>query len=113
MFDSPILPAPRNSVGNQQKGDRVDSAYLPAPLVWKRYGITPMTGWRWERDPDIDFPLPMVVNRRKFYLVSDLEAWERRRVRGTGHSGREQPAPEQVERRDPVSGRRIASDPTA
>lgn len=37
--------------------------------------ITDMTLWRWERDPRLNFPQPVRINRRKYFRQSDLEAW--------------------------------------
>ena len=46
---------------------------LPDPKVCKRYGVTPMTVWRWDNeDADADavaalgWPPPVVYRRRKF-----------------------------------------------
>jgi hypothetical protein len=38
-----------------------------------------MTLWRWERDPLLGFPPPVVINSKKFFDVDELEAWERKR----------------------------------
>jgi predicted DNA-binding transcriptional regulator AlpA len=43
-----------------------------------------MTLWRWERDPKIAFPRPMIVNRRKLYRLADIEAWERQQAANAG-----------------------------
>jgi excisionase family DNA binding protein len=38
-----------------------------------------MSLWRWEHDPDLDFPQPTIINGRKYYAEGELEAWERSR----------------------------------
>lgn len=38
-------------------------------------GISAMTEWRFEKDPDLDWPVPVRINRRKFYRVSELDAF--------------------------------------
>jgi predicted DNA-binding transcriptional regulator AlpA len=54
--------------------------YLPARRVWERYGVTSMTLWRWLRDPRINFPKPFhTIHRRRFWLLADLEKFERDR----------------------------------
>ena len=43
----------------------------------RRYDdISPTTFWRWQRDPDLGFPKAMVVAGRKYFRLTDLEAWE-------------------------------------
>ena len=36
-----------------------------------------MTLWRWEDDARLEFPRPLVINRRKFYSLAALKEWER------------------------------------
>jgi predicted DNA-binding transcriptional regulator AlpA len=53
--------------------------YLPSRDVCARYGISDMTLWRWQRHKRLGFPNPTRINTRKYWLLSDLTAWERRR----------------------------------
>lgn len=55
-------------------------AFLTRPQVKQRYQISEMTLWRWENSETLDFPKPIVVNRRKFFREEDLTNWERARV---------------------------------
>ena len=54
--------------------------YLTAPQVLARYGISDMSLHRWLNNPDLIFPKPMVINRRRYFLEADLVAWERARA---------------------------------
>jgi predicted DNA-binding transcriptional regulator AlpA len=54
--------------------------YLTAKQVLGRYNITDMTLWRWLVDETLAFPKPMVINRRRYFLETDLVAWERARA---------------------------------
>lgn len=56
--------------------------YLPAHMTARRLGVTPMTIYRWERDPASGFPAPVYFGRYKFHIISELEAWEASRPRG-------------------------------
>lgn len=56
--------------------------YLTAPQVRKRYNITDMTLWRWLQNPDLSFPRPIAINRRRYFVEADLVAWERARAAG-------------------------------
>jgi len=61
----------------------MQQSYLTRPQVKARYQISEMTMWRWEKNPDLKFPQPMVVGRRKYFKEEDLTAWERDRVKVT------------------------------
>lgn len=51
--------------------------HLPARKVWERYGVSDVTLWRWCHDHDMNFPEPLRINRRRYWRLADLEAWER------------------------------------
>jgi predicted DNA-binding transcriptional regulator AlpA len=47
----------------------------------QRFGnISEMTLWRWLRDESLGLPKPLVINRRKYFDLSEIETWERRRA---------------------------------
>lgn len=50
--------------------------YLTGPQVRQRYSITEMTLWRWLRHPTMNFPRPLVINRRRLFRLADVIAWE-------------------------------------
>jgi predicted DNA-binding transcriptional regulator AlpA len=54
--------------------------YLPAKSFRARYGISAMTEWRWLRDEALGLPKPVLIQRRKYYPLAELEAWERKQV---------------------------------
>jgi hypothetical protein len=54
---------------------------LPTREVCKRYDVVPKTIERWQADPVLNFPQPVVVNRRKYFSDAQLTAWERARTR--------------------------------
>ena len=54
-----------------------DSEYLlPAGMVRARYNVSDMSIWRWLHDDALNFPHPIRINGRRFWLLADLEAWE-------------------------------------
>ena len=65
----------------------VQRHYLSGPRVDERYGISPMTRWRWQRNPSLNFPRPVEINRRKFWKRAELEAWERTREEVNSQGG--------------------------
>ena len=74
-------PEIRRTSPHQRYGDRSSehaARYLTGPQVCARYFICDMTLWRWLQDAEIRFPRPaMRVRDRRYWLESDLIAWER------------------------------------
>lgn len=54
--------------------------FLTGPQVLTRYQITAMTLHRWQNSNKLNFPKPMIINRRKFFKETELIEWERARV---------------------------------
>lgn len=54
--------------------------YLAAKRVLERYDIVDRTLDRWLADPAMKFPRPMVINGRRYFLETELTAWERARA---------------------------------
>jgi len=52
---------------------------LPDPRVCERYDVTPMTIWRWDRDPDLNFPKPIRIRNRKYRDERELDDFDERR----------------------------------
>lgn len=50
--------------------------FLTGPQVRDRYQRSHVTIWRWVRDPDLNFPQPIQINRLNYWRLADLEAWE-------------------------------------
>jgi hypothetical protein len=58
-----------------------DETQIGSAGVRKRYGnIAPMTLHRWLNDPELDFPKPETVRRRRRWTLGRLRAWERKRA---------------------------------
>jgi len=52
---------------------------IPARIVRAELGgISDMTLWRWLHRPDLQFPQPVVIARRRYWRRTDLEDWKRR-----------------------------------
>jgi len=54
--------------------------YIPGLEVRDRYRVSDMTIWRWLHDDELKFPRPTVINRRRYWLIEELERWERDRA---------------------------------
>lgn len=55
--------------------------YLTSKQVRARYGdVSDMSLWRWSRDQSLGFPEAIYVNKRRFWRLAELEAWERTRA---------------------------------
>lgn len=55
------------------------SPYLDLADVCERYRISERTLHRWTRNSSVMFPQPFRINRRLFFRLSELEAWDARR----------------------------------
>ncbi len=43
-------------------------------------GVTNMCIWRWMRDPRVQFPHPVKLNRRNYWRLGDLRQWQAERM---------------------------------
>jgi hypothetical protein len=57
------------------------TCFLPEAKVRERYGVCAMTLSRWDRDPDLGFPKPIYIRRRKYRHLSELDAFDAARAR--------------------------------
>ena len=46
---------------------------VPDPQVWKEFGVSPMTGWRWTKDPKLGFPPLIKINTRNYRSRAALD----------------------------------------
>lgn len=54
-------------------------SYMPDRRVAQRYGVHITTLYRWDLNPQLDFPKPIRINNRKYRDVEQLNAWDRSR----------------------------------
>lgn len=52
--------------------------YVNSKYVRERYDISDMSLWRWQNDPKLGFPKPMIINRRKLWDPAELDAFDAR-----------------------------------
>jgi predicted DNA-binding transcriptional regulator AlpA len=50
--------------------------------VCRRYGVSSMTLWRWDRDLELGFPKPIRIRGRKYRDVGELDAFDSERKGG-------------------------------
>ena len=53
---------------------------VPDKAVSERYGVHISTLYNWDRDPDLNFPRPNRINRRKFRDEAELDRFDRDRA---------------------------------
>ena len=57
---------------------------VPDPVVWREFGVTSMTLWRWTRDPIMGFPPPIKLKRgrgtRNYRSRAALESFKQRMI---------------------------------
>jgi hypothetical protein len=73
-------------------GPPLDDELSPAPskrkpvlladrLVAERYDVTVRTLERWDQKPELGFPPPVYIRRRRFREIENLDAWDRANAR--------------------------------
>ncbi len=61
----------------QSAPDLDDEALLNSAQTKARCGnVTDMCIWRWLRDPRVQFPQPVKINRRNYWRLGDLRTWQ-------------------------------------
>ena len=61
--------------------DLDDEALLNSAQVKARCGnVSDMCIWRWLRDDRVAFPQPVKINKRNYWKLGDLRAWQERHV---------------------------------
>jgi len=53
---------------------------VPDPEVWKEFGVTSMTLYRWTNDPDLGFPPVIKIRKRNFRSRQALETFKQRLI---------------------------------
>jgi hypothetical protein len=54
-----------------------DKRILPDRMVCDRYQVVSRTLARWDANPALQFPKPIVINSRKYRIEAELDAWDR------------------------------------
>jgi len=54
---------------------------LSKRAVADRYGVVPRTVERWAQNPAVDFPRPIVTNKRWYFDEAELDAFDLRQSR--------------------------------
>jgi predicted DNA-binding transcriptional regulator AlpA len=54
--------------------------FIPSRDLRERYRVSDMSIWRWLRNDELAFPKPTIINGRRYWLIDDLEQWERARA---------------------------------
>ena len=58
--------------------------WVPSRQVRARYNVSDMGLWRWLRSPELRFPRPIYINKRRYWPLSALQAWEIERASKPG-----------------------------
>ena len=53
---------------------------IPDPKVCQRYGVHPSTLYNWDKDPKLNFPKPVRINKRKFRDEGELDEFDAARA---------------------------------
>jgi predicted DNA-binding transcriptional regulator AlpA len=80
----------RNRRGHAQE----EAKWLRNSQLAEYLNVSAMCIWRWQRDPEMDFPKPSVINGLPYTDVSAIDAWMRNRVVDLADAGRKAKAKE-------------------
>jgi predicted DNA-binding transcriptional regulator AlpA len=58
-----------------------NGSLLRARKVQERYDIADRTLDRWLESKALNFPRPVIINKRRYWRIGELVAWERSRVK--------------------------------
>lgn len=60
-----------------------DDVILPAPQARREHlgGISDMTLWRWIQDPEMGFPRPIYINKRRYFRLAEIREFKQRQGR--------------------------------
>jgi len=61
--------------------DGEPDSLVPDPQVCREFGVSAMTLWRWDRDPDLDFPARIAIGRRNYRSRKKIEKFKARLLR--------------------------------
>jgi len=53
---------------------------LPTRDLCKRFKVVDRTISRWQGNPELNFPKPVVINGRKYFDEGEIVVWERARA---------------------------------
>jgi hypothetical protein len=53
---------------------------LPTRRVAERYNVSTRSIERWANDPNLGFPQPLVINKRKYWSEAELEQFDATRA---------------------------------
>jgi len=84
MNTHPILSTKKHSERARTEADTCNPhrRIQAAPVRQMCGGISDMTLWRWLDNPELDFPRPVYIGRRRFWREAEIIAWlEAREVR--------------------------------
>ena len=67
--------------GTNVKTSTGEGKLLPDRLVAERYNVTTRTLARWDETPDLNFPPPIYIRRRRYREIEELDQWDRANAR--------------------------------
>jgi predicted DNA-binding transcriptional regulator AlpA len=69
--------APHRAPDGQRPEPLDDDVLLTSGQVRARVGnVSVMCIWRWMRDPRVQFPWPLKINRLNYWRLGDIRAWQ-------------------------------------
>jgi hypothetical protein len=81
MSELSLTPSLIESVGTvDEKNLFPPGRKLPTRLLCERFNVCDRTIARWQLDPKLGFPSPILINGRKYFDENKVAQWEREQV---------------------------------
>jgi hypothetical protein len=53
---------------------------VPDVVIRREFGVSPMSIFRWERDPSLDFPRPVIIRGRRYFFRDQIKLFKDRLI---------------------------------
>ena len=57
---------------------------VPDVVIRSEFGVSAMSIFRWERDPSLDFPRPVIIRGRRYFIRDQIELFKDRLIETNG-----------------------------
>ena len=80
-----------NALRNPRDQAEAKAKWLRNAALARYLGISKMALWKWQRNPDLGFPQPTVINDISYTDVDQIHAWMKARVVDLADAARRKP----------------------
>jgi hypothetical protein len=71
---------------------------VPDVVIRREFGVSAMSIFRWERDPSLDFPRPVIIRGRRYFFRDQIELFKDRLIEAAANGDPQTNAPPRAHR---------------